>query len=80
MLLLGAAAIAACESSAALEDQRVALLGKSGKYHRSAENPRVPLRAPEERKERGAALNKIKDEITAAIDAQKSRSLEALPS
>ena len=63
-------AVAACESSAALEEQRVALLGKKGKITEALKA--LGTASPEERKERGAALNKIKDEITAAIEAKKN--------
>ncbi len=64
------ASIAACESSVALEDARVALLGKKGKITEALKA--LGQASPEERKERGAALNKIKDEITAAIEAKKA--------
>jgi phenylalanyl-tRNA synthetase alpha chain len=65
------ASIAACESSGALEDQRVALLGKKGQITEALKT--LGSAAPEERKERGAALNKVKDEIAQAIEAKKAQ-------
>lgn len=63
-------AIQSCTTSAALEDQRVALLGKSGSITEQLKTlGKLP---PEERKTAGAAINKIKDDIAAAIDAKKA--------
>ncbi|MDE3015676.1 MAG: phenylalanine--tRNA ligase subunit alpha [Pseudomonadota bacterium] len=64
------AAIAACEFSAALEDQRITLLGKKGKVTEALKT--LGSVGPEERKTLGAALNEIKKDITAAIDAKKA--------
>lgn len=58
-----------CDSLSALEDARVALLGKKGKVTEALKT--LGSATPEERKSLGAALNKIKDEITAAIDTKK---------
>jgi len=63
-------AIAGCETSAALEEQRVALLGKSGVITEQLKTlGKLP---PEERKTVGAAINKVKDEIAAALEAKKA--------
>jgi phenylalanyl-tRNA synthetase alpha chain len=64
------AAIAACASSGALEEQRVALLGKKGKITEALKT--LGAADPETRKTLGAALNQLKNEITEAIEAKKS--------
>ncbi len=63
-------AIAACGSSAALEEQRVALLGKKGTLTEALKT--LGQATPEERKTLGAALNKIKEDITRALEEKKS--------
>ncbi|MFO0388461.1 MAG: phenylalanine--tRNA ligase subunit alpha [Alphaproteobacteria bacterium] len=63
-------AIDACTSSAALEEQRVALLGKKGTLTESLKT--LGSATPEERKTLGAELNKIKQEVSEAIDAKKA--------
>ena len=62
--------ITACESSSALEETRVILLGKKGKITEALKG--LGAASPEERKTRGAALNKMKEEITQAIEAKKT--------
>lgn len=64
------AAIAACATSAALEEQRVALLGKKGKLTETLKT--LGSADPETRKTLGAELNQVKQAITEAIDAKKS--------
>lgn len=63
------AAIAACASTAALEEQRVALLGKKGAITEALKT--LGQATPEERKTLGAELNKLKTEISEAIEAKK---------
>ncbi len=65
------AKIAAAETIAALEDARVAALGKKGVV--SERMKALGQLAPEERKAAGAALNVLKDKIAAAIDAKKQK-------
>ncbi|WP_029010941.1 phenylalanine--tRNA ligase subunit alpha [Azospirillum halopraeferens] len=55
---------------AALEEVRVAALGKKGRI--TGLMKELGGLSPEERRERGAALNALKDEIAAAIDARKT--------
>jgi phenylalanyl-tRNA synthetase alpha chain len=64
------AAIAGCASSAALEEQRVALLGKKGTLTEALKT--LGQATPEERKTLGAALNQLKAEITEALEQKKS--------
>jgi phenylalanyl-tRNA synthetase alpha chain len=64
------AAINSCDSSAALEEQRVALLGKKGKITEALKT--LGAADPETRKTLGAELNKLKNEITDAIEAKKA--------
>ena len=64
------AAVTGCGSSAALEEQRVALLGKKGSLTEALKT--LGAAAPETRKTLGAELNKLKNEITEAIDAKKA--------
>jgi phenylalanyl-tRNA synthetase alpha chain len=63
-------AIAACISSAALEEQRVALLGKKGKITEALKT--LGGVDAKTRKTLGAALNEIKNDITIAIEAKKA--------
>lgn len=63
-------AVESCTSSAALEEQRVALLGKKGTLTEALKT--LGSATPEERKTLGAELNKIKQEVTEAIDAKKA--------
>jgi phenylalanyl-tRNA synthetase alpha chain len=65
-----AAAAAAAGSLAALEEVRVAALGKNGAL--TALMKELGKLAPEERKARGAALNKLKDAVAAAIESRKA--------
>ena len=62
--------IAACESTTALEEARVALLGKKGAV--TAQLATLGALAPEARKEAGAAINAVKQEITEALEARKA--------
>jgi phenylalanyl-tRNA synthetase alpha chain len=63
-------AVDSCTSSAALEEQRVALLGKKGTLTEALKT--LGQADPETRKTLGAELNKIKQEVTEAIDAKKA--------
>ena len=63
-------AISTCNSSAALEDQRVALLGKKGTLTEALKT--LGAADPETRKTLGAELNRVKQEITAALEAKKT--------
>jgi len=63
-------AIESCTSSAALEDQRIALLGKKGKLTEALKA--LGAASPDERKALGAALNQVKEAITGALEAKKS--------
>ncbi len=67
--------IAAATSSDALEAVRVDLLGKKGRVTELMKG--LGALAPDERKARGAALNRLKDDITRAIDA-KAKELAAV--
>ncbi len=55
---------------AALEEVRVAALGKKGRI--TGLMKELGGLSPDERRERGAALNALKDEIAAAIDGRKA--------
>ena len=64
------AALAAATDLRALDAVRVAVLGKNGKLTALLkELGRVPA---EQRRERGAALNRLKDELTAVIEARRA--------
>ncbi len=63
------AKIAGAATIAALEDVRIAALGKKGVI--SERMKTLGGMAPDERKAAGAALNVVKDKIAAAIDAKK---------
>ena len=62
------AAIAAAKDAASLDDVRVTALGKKGRITEQMKT--LGALAPDVRKERGAALNILKDEIAAQIDAK----------
>ncbi len=64
-----AASIAGAASNAALDEIRVSALGKKGRITDLMKT--LGALPPEERKARGAALNILKDEIAAAIDARQ---------
>jgi len=64
------AAIAAAADEAALEEVRLAALGKKGEI--SLKMRELGQMAPEERQSFGAALNLLKDEIDAALRAAKA--------
>jgi phenylalanyl-tRNA synthetase alpha chain len=68
------AALAAAADLRALDAVRVAVLGKSGSLSGLLKG--LGAVAPEERKERGAALNRLKTEIEALLDARRT-TLEA---
>jgi phenylalanyl-tRNA synthetase alpha chain len=63
------AAVAATDDEGALEAVRVAALGRSGSI--SSLLKTLGTLPPEERKERGAAINGLKDRVTAALAARK---------
>ena len=67
-------ALAAAADLRALDAVRVAVLGKSGSLSGLLKG--LGAVAPEERKERGAALNRLKTEIEALLDARRT-TLEA---
>ncbi|MGI3778885.1 MAG: phenylalanine--tRNA ligase subunit alpha [Janthinobacterium lividum] len=68
------AALAACGDLRAWDAVRVATLGKSGRLTGMLkELGRV---SPEERRERGAALNRVKEQVAASIEARR-QALEA---
>jgi phenylalanyl-tRNA synthetase alpha chain len=69
-----AATIAAASTEAALEDVRVAALGKKGAITERLKT--LGSLSPDERKAAGAAINAVKDRITAALEAKKGE-LEA---
>ncbi len=69
---------AAAESAAdlrALEDIRINALGKKGRVTQLMKG--LGGMAPEERKEAGAAFNRLKDEIAAVIDGRKATLADA---
>jgi phenylalanyl-tRNA synthetase alpha chain len=68
------AALAAADDLRTLDAVRVAVLGKSGSLSGLLKG--LGAVAPEERKERGAALNRLKAEIEALLDARRT-ALEA---
>ncbi|WP_068083520.1 phenylalanine--tRNA ligase subunit alpha [Polycladidibacter stylochi] len=69
------AAIASAETEAALEDVRVAALGKKGSV--SEKMKTLGKMSPEERKEMGPALNGLKNRVADAINARKGVLKEA---
>ncbi|MDR3515145.1 MAG: phenylalanine--tRNA ligase subunit alpha [Azospirillaceae bacterium] len=64
------AAVTAAADGAALEEFRVAALGKKGRI--TGLMKQLGSLDPEARKERGAALNQLKDDIAAALDARQT--------
>ena len=68
-------AIAAAADEAALEAVRVAALGRNGSI--SALLKTLGTMTPNERKQQGAAINSVKDSVTAALTARKNE-LKAL--
>jgi phenylalanyl-tRNA synthetase alpha chain len=69
------AAIAAAPDEAALEEVRVAALGRKGEV--SALIARLGQMEPDRRKAAGAALNTLKDEIDAALRAKRAALADA---
>jgi len=65
------AGVAAAGDETALEAVRIAALGKSGSV--SALLKTLGAMPPEERKEKGAAINNLKDRVTAAIAARQQK-------
>ena len=65
------AAVAQAADLAALEEVRVAALGKKGRITGLMADMRSL--SPDERKERGQALNALKDEVGAALDVAEGR-------
>src|SRR5262249_60546776 len=65
--LLGA--VAAADDEGALETVRVAALGRSGSI--SSLLKTLGTLPPEERKERGAAVNGLRDRVTGALAARR---------
>ncbi len=70
-----AAAIEAAADSAALEELRVSALGKKGRI--TALMKALGSLAPEDRKAMGQALNQLKNDVAAAIEARKQALGEA---
>src|SRR3982750_3821105 len=68
------AAVAAAPDVAALEAVRVAALGKSGSVSELLKT--LGAMSPDERRERGPAINGLRDRISAAI-AERRAALEA---
>src|ERR1700722_6009754 len=64
------AALAAAADLRALDAVRVGVLGKSGRL--TALLKELGRASPEERRERGAALNRLRDTLTAAIEARRA--------
>ncbi|MFZ1992232.1 MAG: phenylalanine--tRNA ligase subunit alpha [Alphaproteobacteria bacterium] len=69
------AAVAAASSEAALEDVRVAALGKKGSVNELLKT--LGTMSPDERKARGAQINRVKDRVSEAIAARKSALADA---
>lgn len=67
----GLAAIQSATTTKALEELRVAYLGKSGEV--TAQMKTLGTLPPEQRKEAGAQINAVKDAITEAIEAKKTQ-------
>ncbi len=63
-------AISAADSLAALEDVRIATLGKKGRV--SVQMHKIASLAPDQRKAFGAAVNAVKAKVASALDAQKA--------
>src|ERR1019366_2483541 len=64
------AALAAAADLRAWDAVRVAVLGRNGRLTQKLKE--LGGAAPEQRRERGAALNRLKDELTAAIEARRA--------
>ena len=64
------AAVAQAADLAALEEVRVAALGKKGRITGLMAD--MGSLSPDERKERGQAMNALKDEVGAALDVRKA--------
>ena len=69
------AAIAAAADEAAIEDVRLAAMGKQGEI--SLKMRELGKMSPEERQVMGPALNALKDEITSALAAKKAALADA---
>ena len=69
------AEVAAAPDMAGLEAVRVAALGKKGRI--TAQMKGLGQLAPEDRRDAGAALNKVKEAVAAAIEARKAGLHEA---
>jgi phenylalanyl-tRNA synthetase alpha chain len=67
---LSLAGVAEAPDLRALDALRVQLLGKTGNLTRLLKE--LGAAAPEERRTRGAALNRLRDEITDALDARRA--------
>jgi phenylalanyl-tRNA synthetase alpha chain len=68
-------AVEAAETLAALDELRVSALGKKGRVTQQMKTlGKLP---PDERREMGQALNRVKDAVAAAIDARKADLEEA---
>ena len=63
-------AVAAAESEAALEEIRISALGKKGSISELLKT--LAQMSPEERKARGAEINRVKDRVSEVIAARKS--------
>lgn len=70
LLAEASSAIDVSGSTAALEEQRVALLGKKGKITEALKT--LGQASPDERKALGAELNEIKQQITLRLEARKT--------
>ncbi|MBN9561936.1 MAG: phenylalanine--tRNA ligase subunit alpha, partial [Alphaproteobacteria bacterium] len=64
------AALASAADLRAWDAVRVAVLGRNGRLTTMLKE--LGKTPPEQRRERGAALNRLKDELSAALDARKS--------
>lgn len=71
ILSRGHAAVTAADSVKALEEVRVAFLGKSGEV--TAQMKTLGTLAPDARKEAGAAINQVKDALTSALETKKAQ-------
>ena len=67
--------IAAADDSAAVEQLRVALLGRQGAV--TTQLKQIGAQAPEARKEFGAAVNRVRDQLTYALSARADAVLAA---
>ncbi|HXZ68440.1 MAG TPA: phenylalanine--tRNA ligase subunit alpha [Alphaproteobacteria bacterium] len=69
------AAIASASSEAALEEVRIGALGKKGSISELLKT--LGIMSPDERKARGAEINRVKDRVSKAIAARKSALADA---